>query len=123
MSDSSCKRVLPLSYGRNFPSVFRVFFRNVTGMYELSSFLLWYVGYCLLIICKRVPFRVIFENISVFFLFHRYCYNIFCFVGFYQGLFYHEGLIQKKIFDELLSFLREFLQLEIWYMCLQGTKQ
>ena len=123
MSDSFCKRVMPLSYGRSFPPVFRVFFRNVTGMYELLSSLLWYVGYCLLIICKRVLFRVIFETISVFFLFHRYCYNNFCFVGFYQGLLYHERLIQKRIFDEILSFLREYLQLEFWYMCLQGTKQ
>ena len=36
ISDSSSKRVLPLSCGRSFSSTF-TFFRNVTGMYEFLS--------------------------------------------------------------------------------------
>ena len=38
MSDSSCKRVLILACGLSFPPVLPAFFRNVTGMYEFSSF-------------------------------------------------------------------------------------
>ena len=37
MSDSSCKRVVSLSCGFNFPPMFPVFFRNFTGIYEFSS--------------------------------------------------------------------------------------
>ena len=44
MSDSSCKRVLPLSCGQSFPPVFSVVFKNVTGMYEFSSPELWYLS-------------------------------------------------------------------------------
>ena len=49
MSDSSCKRVLPLFCGQSFSPVFPVFFRKVTGMNEFSSFLFCYVGYGLII--------------------------------------------------------------------------
>ena len=37
MSDSSCKRVLSLSCGFNFPPILPVFFRNCTGTYEFLS--------------------------------------------------------------------------------------
>ena len=54
-------------------------------------------------VCKRVLFRGIFENASVYFLFRRYCYNDYCFVGLYQGLLYFRSLIQKNF---LLKFYR-----------------
>ena len=107
--------------GEVFHQFFLCFSKMLLPRLNFSSLELWYVGTGLIItfpvfmsklfrirqkvlkivfckvgffICRRVLFRDRLENVTNCFLFHRYCSNNFCSVGFYQGLLYHKRLVQ-----------------------------